>query len=53
MPVTEEIRVIGLPIRPGTILIQCSACGVIGEIPAHLAPLRMLAHYHHHETEVP
>jgi hypothetical protein len=48
------VQMIGIARPDGTVLVLCSECGRIGVVPARLGPLRILAHYHHHETaEVP
>lgn len=44
------VRVIGIPGPGGVIRIMCSECGPVAEVPTQFAHLRMLAHYHHHES---
>jgi hypothetical protein len=46
----QTIQVVGIP-RPGEIIrIVCSECGEVADVEKKFAPLRMLAHYHHHES---
>lgn len=33
-----------------TVLILCSTCGEVATVPTGLAHLRILAHYHAHES---
>jgi hypothetical protein len=50
VPQTEQVHVIGIP-RLGLVRIVCSECGPVADVEPKYAPLRMLAHYHHHEQE--
>ena len=37
--------------RGSQVVIVCSECGPVALVEPKWAPLRMLAHYHRHETE--
>lgn len=46
----QQMQIAGIPNQNGSVTVVCSECGPIGEVTKTLLVLRILAHYHHHQT---
>ena len=44
------MQVVGVA-QGSLVVIVCSECGPVARVDPKWAPLRMLAHYHRHETQ--